>query len=71
MEKKIIETNLIEKIGEYGIVKCKEQALDHKGKSIGKVQTWYDVCLEHGEGDIVASFKTKSEAKEYIREEVI
>ena len=69
MEKKIIEVNLIERIGEYGVVKCKEQQLDYKGKPIGKVQTWYDVCMEHGDGDIVASFKTKSEAIRYAREE--
>ena len=68
MEKKKIFSAVVEKNGEYGIIKCKEGWILSNGKSFGRIETWYDVCLEQGEGDIVSSFKTIEEARDYIKE---
>lgn len=68
MEKKIIYSEVIEVINEYGIIKSKEGWLRSNGKIFGKIETWYDVCLEQGNGDIVASFGTLNEARNYIKE---
>jgi hypothetical protein len=68
MEKKKIFSAVVEIKENYGIVKCKEGWIRENGKPFGKIETWYDVCLEKGEGDIVASFKTIKEARDYIKE---
>ena len=67
MEKRIILSAVVYTNEKYGVVKCKERWCANDGKFISKVETWYDVCLEKGNGDIVASFKTMKEAKQYIR----
>lgn len=67
MEKDIVESNLIELIGEYGIVKVKEVTIFNDGKILNS-KTCYDVCLEHGEGDIVASFDRIKEARKWAKE---
>ena len=67
MEKEIVESNLIELIGEYGIVKVKEVTVFNDGK-IFNGKTCYDVCLEHGDGDIIASFDRIKEARKWAKE---
>lgn len=67
METRIVEANVIAIIGEYGIAKVKEETLSYSGKVLSH-QTFYDVCLEQGEGDIVVSFKKINEAKKWAKE---
>lgn len=67
MERKVVNSELKETIGEYGIVKVKEQTIWDNGKVFGS-KIIYDVCLEQGEGDIVASFSKISEAKKWAKE---
>ena len=71
MEKEIIEIKVIAIIGEYGIQKCKERYLDIYGKPFGRICTWFDVCLEQGNGDIVESFRSLREAKRWAKENCI
>ena len=59
---------LVCKIGKYGIFQCKERKLDNNGKPYGKTETWYDVCLNSGDGDIVASFGGVREAKKWAKD---
>ena len=68
MYTKIAEIKTIDIIGQYGIQKCKERHFDVNDKPVGKMQIWYDVCLECGDGDIVASFKTLKEARKWAKE---
>lgn len=68
MDKEILEIKLINIIGGYGIVKCKERYLDYYGKPFSRIRTWYDVCLEEGCGDIIESFKTLKEARKWAKE---
>lgn len=67
MEKKVASAELKEKIGEYGIVEVQEQTVWNNGKVFGSTIT-YDVCLEHGEGDIVASFDKLRDARKWAKE---
>ena len=67
MEKRIVNSELIEKIGEYGVVKIKEQTIWNNGNVFGSKIT-YDVCLDHGGGDIVASFDKINEARKWAKE---
>lgn len=67
MERRIVESSIVETIGEYGIAKVKEETVWDNGKVFGR-KTFYDVCLEHGEGDIVASFSKISEARKWAKE---
>lgn len=67
MEKRIVNAKLVEIIGEYGIAKVKEETVLYNGKIFGR-KTFYDVCLEQGEGDIVASFKYINEARKWAKE---
>lgn len=55
-------------IGQYGIVKVKEKTYFSDGTQLKGKQAVYDVCLEHGEGDIVASFDTLKMAKKWAKE---
>lgn len=68
MEKRVLEYKTIKIIGEYGIVKCKERFFCDSGKPASHVITIYDVCLDEGNGDIVASFSTSREAKKWAKE---
>lgn len=68
MDKEILEAYLIGTIGEYGIMRIKEQPLNAHGKPHGRAQTWYDVCLHYGGGDIVFSSKKKCEAMKWAKE---
>lgn len=67
MEKKVVDASIIETIGEYGIAKVKEETIWNNGKVFGK-KTFYDVCLDKGEGDIVASFNKLSDARKWAKE---
>ena len=67
MERRIVYAKIIEHLGEYGIVKSKEETLWNNGK-VFKKTTWYDVCLERGEGDIVASFHKIIDARKWAKE---
>jgi hypothetical protein len=68
MEKKILDIKLVDTVGEYGIVKSKEELLFDSGKSFGARETWYDVCLDNGDGDIVSSFTTLKDARQWAKE---
>ena len=68
MERKIISSKIVKTIDEYGIIQTKEKLLDTCGKPFGKMQVWYDICLDYGIGDIVASFPTLRDAKKWIKE---
>ena len=67
MEKRTVSAELIEKIKEYGIVKVKEETVWYDGKVSGR-KTIYDVCLEQGDGDIVASFDKLKDARKWAKE---
>ena len=67
MENRVVEASIVETIGEYGIVKVKEETVWDNGKVFGK-KIFYDVCLEHGDGDIVASFKKLNDAREWVKD---
>lgn len=49
-------------------MRIKEQPLNAQGKPHGRAQTWYDVCLCYGGGDIVFSSKKKCEAMKWAKE---
>ena len=68
MYKEILEHKLIQKIGKYGIVKVKEQQYLYDGTKFDKTYTWYDVCLDEGEGDIVVSFSVLKTARKWAKE---
>lgn len=68
MDKEILEIKIVTIIGEYGIQRCKERYLDVDGKPYGRVHTWFDVCDEQGDGDILESFRTLKEAKKWAKE---
>lgn len=68
MERKTIESFLVEKVGEYGIVRCREKWFWADGRVCGGTHVCYDVCLEHGEGDIVASFEKIRAARKWAKE---
>ena len=67
MERKVVDSTVVERVGEYGIVKVKEKTIWNNGKVFGK-QVFYDVCLAHGDGDIVASFKALKMARQWAKE---
>lgn len=67
-ERELIKSKIIETIGEYTIVMAKEKAIDSNGEQYGYALTWFDICLDNGDGDIVASFKTIKEARKWIKE---
>ena len=68
MERRVVDFNVVELIGEYGIVKIKEEIVRNNGKVFSR-KTLYDVCLEHGDGDIVASFNKVNDARKWAKEE--
>lgn len=67
MYKTIIENNIVEIIGEYGIIKYKEKLYFDDGK-LCRTRSGYDVALEHGNGDIVTSFDYIKEARKWAKE---
>lgn len=67
MERRIAEASIITTIGEYGIAKVKEETILDNGK-VFRRKTFYDVCLEYGSGDIIASFTKLSDARKWAKE---
>ena len=68
MYKESCEHKIIQKIGQYGIVRAKEQQFLNNGEKFGPKHVVYDVCLEHGNGDIVASFDMLKLARQWAKE---
>lgn len=71
MDKEKLGFEFVCRVGDYGIIKCKEKKLDNSGRQYGKIKTWYDVCLDNGDGDIVASFGGVKEAKKWAKENLL
>ena len=67
-ERFLISSEIVETIGEYTIVKTKEKMVDINGKPYGRIQTWYDIYLEHGDGYIVASYDNIRAARKWAKE---
>lgn len=67
MERKVVDSVVVAVVGEYGITRIMEHTLWNNGKVFGK-KVLYDVCLEKGEGDIVASFDKLVEARKWAKE---
>ena len=67
MRKEIIETKIMQTIGAYTIVKSVEQAYWDDGTRAGRAHNWYDICLDGGNGDIVASHEKLNEARRWAR----
>lgn len=68
MYKKTIKTENIQTLGNYTIVKSVEQTYWDNGKKFGAAQTWYDICLDGGNGDILESSDKIRTAKRRIKE---
>ena len=66
MYRNVVDHNLVYIIGDYGIVKVKEETVWDNGKVSNK-KTVYDVCLDCGDGDIVASFDKLNNARKWAR----
>ena len=67
MERKVVDAIVIATVGEYGIARVVEHTLWNNGKVFGQ-KILYDVCLDKGEGDIVASFDKLIEARKWAKE---
>jgi hypothetical protein len=70
MYKQIEETKIMQTIGAYTIVKSVEQTYWDDGTRAGMVYNWYDICLDGGNGDIVASYEKLNEARRWARADV-
>lgn len=68
LERELISSEIVETIGEYTIVKTKERMVDVNGKPYGRIHVWFDVCLDNGNGDIVASFDNTRAARRWVKE---
>ena len=68
MYTEILDSQIVQCVGEYGIVRSVEQTYLDNGNKIGGKVTWYDVCLDHGNGDIVFSCKTLKNARMWAKE---
>ena len=42
--------------------------LDVNEKPYGCIQTWYDICLDNGDGDIVSSYDNIKAARKWAKE---
>lgn len=71
MYKETLEHKLVQVIGQYGIVRVKEQYYLDDGSRFGREHVVYDVCLDGGDGDIVASFNMLTLARKYVKGEYI
>ncbi len=67
MERKVVDSVVVNIVGEYGIARVVEHTVWNNGKVFGK-KILYDVCLDKGEGDIVASFDRLVEARRWAKE---
>ena len=69
MYKQVLTNEIVDTINKCTIIKTKEKHLDYMGTLYGHTEVWYDVCLDNGEGDVVASFKTVKEARKWAKED--
>ena len=67
MFRKILESEIKTTIGEFTIVRSVEQVYFDDCKKCGKATTWYDICLDGGDGDIVFSCSDMDMAIEWIK----
>lgn len=67
MERKVVDSFVVAIVGEYGIARVVEHTVWNNGKVFGK-KVLYDVCLDKGEGNIVASFDRLIEARKWAKE---
>ena len=67
MERKVVDSVVVNTVGEYGIVRIVEHTVWNNGKVFGK-KILYDVCLDKGEGDIIASFDRLIDARRWVKE---
>ncbi len=67
MERKVVDSFVVAIVGEYGISRVVEHTIWNNGRVFGK-KILYDVCLDKGEGDIVASFDRLIEAQKWAKE---
>ena len=70
MRKEIMETKIMQTIGAYTIVKSTEQMYWDDGRRAGRAHIWYDICLDGGNGDIVASYDKLNEARRWARADI-
>jgi hypothetical protein len=68
MKKEVVETKVMQTIGVYTIVKSVEQTYWDNGKRFGRANIWYDICLDGGDGDIVASYDKLNDARRWAKE---
>ena len=68
MYKRTEETKVMQTIGAYTIVKSVQQTYWNDGSKASKLHSYYDVCLDGGDGDIVASFDKLNEARKWAKE---
>lgn len=67
MERKVVDSIVTAIVGEYGIVRVVEHTVWNNGKVFGK-KILYDVCLDRGDGNIVASFERMIDARKWAKE---
>lgn len=67
-ERELISSEIVETIGEYTIVKTKEKMVDVNRKPYGPILTWFDIALDNGDGDIVASYDNIKGARKWVKE---
>ena len=67
MERKVVDSFVVAVVGEYGITRVVEHTIWNNGKVFGK-KILYDVCLDKGDGDIVASFASIIDARRWAKE---
>lgn len=70
MRTEILETKIMQTIGAYTIVKSVEQTYWDDGTRAGRVHNHYDICLDGGNGDIVASYSKLNEARRWAKEDM-
>ena len=68
MERMVLSSELVEVIGNYGIIRSRERMVKPNGIIYGKIQTWYDICTDKGDGDIVSSYDNLAGAKKWAKE---
>ena len=63
-----LKTNIMQTVGQYTIIRSIEQTYWNNGQKCGEPDTWYDVCLDGGNGDIVYSCEKLKEARKWAKE---
>ena len=67
MFRKTLSSEIVTTIDEYTIVKSVEQEYYYDCTKCGKPRTWYDICLDNGDGDIVFSCTDLDMAIDWIK----